>query len=87
MHKGALVSLYPMQPVSGRSQGLHWPIDGLRLEPGGRIGTSNRSTGPITLEADTPGLLVVLPKPCLPQVTQALAALPQTWPAQWLAPV
>ena len=86
MDKGALVSLYPMQPVSGRSQGLHWPIDGLRLEPGGRIGTSNRSTGPIILEADTPGLLAVLPKPCLPQVTQALAALPQTWPAQWPAP-
>jgi len=31
------------------------------MEPGGRIGTSNRSTGPVRLGVDGDGLLVILP--------------------------
>ena len=41
----AVVSLFPMRPVRGRSHGLKWPLDGLELAPGGRVGTSNRALG------------------------------------------
>lgn len=42
---GDILSLFPILPVSGTSHGLEWPINGLVLEPGGRIGTSNRALG------------------------------------------
>lgn len=71
---GDVVSLFPMSPVSGRSQGLQWPIDGLRLCPGGRIGTSNRATGPVHLVTEGPGLLAIVPRRALPAVTAALSA-------------
>lgn len=57
---GTRVSLFPMGPVGGRSQGLRWPIDGMRFDPGGRIGTSNEATGPVHLEAE--GVIVLLPQ-------------------------
>ncbi len=57
---GTRVSLFPMRPTEGRSEGLRWPIDGLRLDPSGRIGTSNEATGAVYLEAE--GLLVLLPR-------------------------
>ncbi len=59
---GTRLSLFPMAPVTGRSTGLAWPIDGLALSPGGRIGTSNRTTGPVTLHLDGPGMLVIVPR-------------------------
>ncbi len=75
------VSLFPMQPVTGQSTGLQWPIDGLELEPGGQIATSNMATGPITITAHAPGLLVILPQKYLRLVIAALSAAPQ-WTAQ-----
>ena len=36
---GLRFSLYPLLPVSGQSEGLVWPINGLTLTPGGRLGT------------------------------------------------
>lgn len=85
MAEGDVVSLFPLLPVRGRSTGLDWPIDGLTLAPGGRIGTSNRATGgPVTLLPETPGLLVVLPRTSLPLVMQALQA-PAPEPARWPA--
>ncbi|OIQ27117.1 MAG: thiamine diphosphokinase [Alphaproteobacteria bacterium MedPE-SWcel] len=71
---GAVVSLFPLAPVTGRSQGLEWPIDGLVLSPMTRIGTSNRATGPICIEADGPGLLAILPRSSLGAVIAAIAA-------------
>ena len=56
----------------GRSEGLEWPINGLELDPMARIGTSNRATGPLRLEADGPGLLVILPRARLADVVAAL---------------
>ena len=58
---GSRLSIFPMAPVTGRSRGLEWPIDGLDLAPAGRIGTSNRVTGPVTLDFDGPGAVVILP--------------------------
>ncbi|WP_246043878.1 thiamine diphosphokinase [Ruegeria sediminis] len=80
---GSVVSLFPMRRVTGRSQGLEWPIDGLVLEPDGRIGTSNRSLGEVVLEMEGPGLLVMVPREALEVVTQAfLSGQAGRWPAR-----
>lgn len=77
---GTRVSLFPMAPVTGRSTGLRWPIDGLEFAPDGRVGTSNEATGPVHLETDAPGLLVILPRPALaPLLTAVQAAGCGTW--------
>lgn len=49
---GARVSLWPLGRATGQSTGLRWPIDGLTLDPVGRVGTSNAATGPVTLSLD-----------------------------------
>lgn len=69
---GEVISLFPMQEVAGRSEGLEWPIDGLRMSPMGRIGTSNRATGPVRLEAEGPGLLAIVPRRLLADVLAAV---------------
>ena len=70
---GTRVSLFPLLPVTGRSQGLHWPIEGIAFAPGQAIGTSNRSDAPqVVLELDSPGMLVILPKTCLDAAVSAL---------------
>ncbi|MCX7646177.1 MAG: thiamine diphosphokinase [Rhodobacteraceae bacterium] len=74
---GTRVSLFPMGEVSGRSEGLRWPIDGLRLAPGGRIGTSNLAVdGRVRLRLSAPRMLVFLPRDCLAAAISALAARP-----------
>lgn len=67
------VSLFPMAPVTGRSQGLRWPIEGIRFTPAGHIGTSNIASCPeVRLQFDQPGMLVILPRA---QLRAALSAL------------
>ena len=66
------ISLFPMGAVQGRSTGLHWPIDGLEFAPDRRVGTSNRATGPVTIDSEGP-LLVMLPKDRLATAIDALA--------------
>ena len=73
MAPGSIVSLFPMRPVTGRSHGLEWPIDGLEFAPDGRVGTSNRAVGDLVIETDGPGLLVIAPRAALGAVTRALA--------------
>ena len=57
------VSIHPLLPISFvRSTGLLYPMDGLLLEPGGLIGTSNEGTGgPVEVVPadDTPWLLIL----------------------------
>lgn len=79
---GETVSLFPFRRVTGQSSGLEWPIDGLVLEPDGRVGTSNRALSQVTLAMDGPGLLVMAPRTALDQIMQAFAS-DQTgrWPA------
>jgi thiamine pyrophosphokinase len=69
---GVRVSLFPMARVSGQSQGLRWPLDGLQFAPDGRVGTSNESTGGVSLRFDGAGMLVILPRACLAMVIKAL---------------
>lgn len=72
---GTRFSLFPMRPVTGTSQGLKWPIDGIRFEPGGRTGTSNEVTGPVHLLMDGPGMLILLPLDCELVLRAALVRL------------
>ena len=57
------VSIHPLLPIRfSHSTGLYYPMDGLRLEPGGLIGTSNEGTGgPVEIVPDdeTPWLLIL----------------------------
>lgn len=67
---GSRLSLFPMGPVTGRSEGLEWPIQGIDFASDGRIGTSNRVVdGDVVLEMDAPKMIVLLPR------TAKLAAL------------
>jgi len=77
---GDIVSLFPLDMVTGRSEGLFWPIDGLHLAPGVQSGTSNQATGPFKLEVDAPGLLVMLPRRLMPDLVAAFA---QPEAARW----
>jgi thiamine pyrophosphokinase len=65
------VSLFPMRSVAAHSTGLHWPLDGLAMQPGGQIGTSNRALGPVSIRVDGPGMLMMVPRHHLPAVMQA----------------
>lgn len=68
---GTRVSLYPMGPARGSSQGLEWPIDGIDFAPGQRVGTSNRATGLVSLRVQGP-MLLMLPRDCLGTVLTAM---------------
>ena len=72
--EGVPISLFPMAPVRGlASQGLLWPIDGLAFAPDGRVGTSNRTTGPVSLVLAGQGMLMILPADWLAAVVERLA--------------
>lgn len=69
---GDVVSIFPLGPTQGRSDGLEWPIDGLDLNPLSQIGTSNRALGPARLEMDEPNAILMLPRRIIRQVAEAL---------------
>ena len=79
MQPEEVVSLFPMRSVTGTSQGLRWPIDGLEFAPGGMTGTSNAALGPVELHMEGPGMLAILHRRHLAYVTQALATLSDGW--------
>ena len=70
---GERVSLFPMVPVTGRSRGLRWPIDGIAFDGLGRVGTSNEATGRVELDFDGPGMLVLMRREALAAVMRALS--------------
>lgn len=73
MRAGERFSLFPMMSVTGQSKGLDWPIGGLTLSPGGQTSTSNRVTrGDVQVQADGPGLLVIVPRTRLDAVLRGL---------------
>lgn len=79
---GTRVSLFPLGPVTGRSEGLRWPIDGLEFTPAGRIGTSNAATGPVRLRFDAPRMALILPVDTLATLQAALLGSGSAWPAR-----
>ena len=75
---GARLSLFPMAPVRGQSEGLRWPIAGLEFTPAGVIGTSNEVSAPgVALQFEAPGMLVMLADTALEQVLAGLEAAPR----------
>lgn len=78
------VSLMPLAPVTGRSTGLRWPIDGLEFAPDGVIGTSNMAIGEVSLSVDRPGLIGLIPRQRFEALAQRMAQLTpaQQWPAR-----
>lgn len=78
---GIPISLFPMGAVEGISDGLRWPINGLNFAPDGRIGTSNVTTGPISLSVTSPKMLVILPECALESTVSALLETRPEWPA------
>lgn len=75
LEPGDTVSLFPFQPISGTSNGLHWPINELDLSPTGRIGTSNRATGPFEISVSGEGMLVLVPRARLAPVIRGVLAM------------
>lgn len=75
---GEPLSLFPLARVTGRSEGLEWPIHGLTFAPDGQIGTSNRVVARrVRLEFDAPGMLVILPRRRLDAAIRALTSTPR----------
>ncbi|MCE6969465.1 thiamine diphosphokinase [Cereibacter sphaeroides] len=73
MSTGERLSLFPLGPVTGQSEGLRWPIDGIGFAPDGRIGTSNEVSAPeVRLAFDGPGMLIILPRNRLDAALRAL---------------
>jgi thiamine pyrophosphokinase len=74
---GTRVSIYPIVPVRAvHSRGLQWPVDGLELAPGTRIGTSNLATQPLVeLAFDGPGALVMLETEALAPLVRAVGGV------------
>lgn len=70
--EGSRLSLFPFAPVIGRSEGLLWPIESLAFSPAGLIGTSNVVNGPVHMQMDGPGMLVITPREALAPVMRAL---------------
>ena len=64
--RGTRLSLFPLGPVQGDSEGLRWPLSGLDFAPDGVIGTSNEVSGPVHLRMQAPKMLVILPVRYLP---------------------
>jgi thiamine pyrophosphokinase len=76
---GEPLSLFPLAAVTGKSEGLEWPIAGLRFAPDGLIGTSNRVTAKrVVLEFDAPGMLVILSRRRLDAAITALRSAPRS---------
>lgn len=71
---GTRVSLFPMAPVAGLSEGLRWPIEAIAFAPAGRIGTSNEALGPVHLAMGGPGMLLIVPRAALDTLLAGLAA-------------
>ncbi len=72
LEEGTRMSLFPMGAVTGRADGLRWPIDDIEFAPAGRVGTSNEALGPVTLEVAGP-MMVMLPRECLRIALRALS--------------
>lgn len=81
--QGERFSLFPMARVNAVSEGLRWPVEGLKFAPGQKIGTSNEVIGPVRVTTDCPAMLIILPVERVDRVHQSLMD-PEAvrWPAR-----
>ena len=76
---GMRVSLYPLDEVKVKSDGLKWTTNGLIMKPTGQIGTSNKAIGKsIHLTPSQPKLLLILSKTVLNETIHQLESA-QHW--------
>ncbi len=69
-------SVFPMGEVTGESQGLRWPLQGMDFAPGGVIGTSNEvSSARVRLRFSARKMLLIAPLRALRPVLQGFG-----WP-------
>jgi thiamine pyrophosphokinase len=71
---GDVISIFPLGPVTGRSRGLEWPIDGIAFDTLSKIGTSNRALGEVALEMSSPNAVIMMPRRLIQPVAQALVS-------------
>jgi len=71
---GARVSVFPLMPVRAlHSRGLVWPVDGMEMAAGTRVGTSNEASQPLVeLQFEGPGALVMLERGALGSLVGAV---------------
>jgi thiamine pyrophosphokinase len=71
---GAVVSIYPLRPVKGiASTGLRWSVEGLAMEAGGRIGSSNAAAAAdVSVKFDRVGALITLERRFLQAAMESL---------------
>lgn len=75
LRPGDPFSLFPFAPLSGESEGLAWPLQGLAFAPMGMIATSNRVTQPeVRIALSGPGMVAILPRNRLDAAIRALLA-------------
>ncbi|RKE94455.1 thiamine diphosphokinase [Sulfitobacter guttiformis] len=79
---GDVVSLFPLLAVQGCSRGLEWPIDGLSFDPARLVGTSNRANGPIHIEIERAGMLLIVPRGYLTALVAHFVQGGARWPAR-----
>jgi thiamine pyrophosphokinase len=73
LRRGDRFSLFPMASLTGRSDGLEWPLQGQSFAPDGMIGTSNRVlSGKVQITLSGRGMLCILPRNRLDAALQAL---------------
>lgn len=74
LEPGLRLSLFPLDAVRVRAEGLQWSFEALDLHPARRIGTSNAVRDRnVTLATDAAGLLLIAPREALDAVIAALA--------------
>ncbi len=79
---GCSVSLFPFAQAKVASTGLRWATDHLAFDPRIQIGTSNAAVGgPVTLRAQTPDVVLTLPRAVLRPLIAALSSAAR-WPAR-----
>ena len=71
MEVGDRFSVFPLSAATARSTGLEWPLDGLKFDPVGQTGTSNRvASSSVEIEAVSGDLICILPKAYLEKVIE-----------------
>ncbi|MBS9718404.1 thiamine diphosphokinase [Pseudohalocynthiibacter aestuariivivens] len=78
---GSRVSLFPMGPVRGSSEGLRWAIDDIPFAPDGLVGTSNIVTGPVRLSFSAAKMLLILPRDALAECVKVFLSRAAPLPA------
>lgn len=76
LEPGARVSLFPLRETRALgSAGLEWPLHGLTLAPGARIGVSNRACAPrVEARFDRTGVIALVERRFLHAAVEALRA-------------